>query len=88
MKSLPERMREAAQTMEEARKRLPRGYSPEYEFDITTLRSWANVFENEDIVKDDILTLLRFHTNVSCDVYAERFATAFLKKYEIKLRND
>lgn len=48
-KSLPERMREAANTMEEARKRLPPGYSrEEYRFDIETLRSFADKFEFEE----------------------------------------
>jgi hypothetical protein len=40
-----DRMRAAADTMETARLFLPKGYSPEYQWDIETLRSFADKWE-------------------------------------------
>ncbi|MBO0676747.1 hypothetical protein JRC04_04645 [Mycolicibacterium sp. S2-37] len=82
-KTLPERMRDAADTMEEARKHLGKGYSPEYKFDIETLRSHADRFEFEAAVKGPLIALIASRSAALTPGGAEYIAENIIEKFNL-----
>lgn len=84
-KTLPERMREAAKTMEEARRRLPlEGYSSAYDFDIDTLHLFANKWEEEDNIRNAVRNY--FINGGMIKGTADRAAERLLENFDVSLK--